>query len=55
MKFYKDCDGLVERCREVLKRQLDIAKDYCSCLVFFVEEVGKEASDGGQRGCKAMV
>lgn len=35
--------------------KLNIAKDYCSCLVFFVEEVGKEASDGGQRGCKAMV
>jgi hypothetical protein len=55
MKFYKDHDGVDECCRKLLKTQLNIAKNYCSCLVFFVEEVGKGASDGGQGGCKVMV
>jgi hypothetical protein len=47
MKFYKGHNGVVGCCRELLKTQLNIAKDYCSCLVFFVEArrqvmVGKE-------------
>jgi len=55
MEFYKDCNGVVECFGELLITHLKVVKNYCFCVVFFVEEVGKGANDGRQGGCKVMV
>jgi hypothetical protein len=55
MEFYRNCNGVVECLRELLITHLNVVKNYCFFVVFFVEEVGKGANGGGQGGCKGMV
>jgi hypothetical protein len=56
MEFYRDCNGVVERFKKLLITHLKVVKNFCFCVVLFVEEVGKGANDGGQGGgWKVMV
>jgi len=56
MEFYRDCNGVVECFKKLLITHLKVVKNFCFCVVLFVEEVGKGANDGGQGGgWKVMV